>query len=76
MHAEVTNTMNPTVSLSPCRVCDLRVKTIADKRTSKYVSNFVGVDEKGHPVRSSLILTTQKGLDFDVCDILAVAAET
>lgn len=50
MHAEVTNTMNPTVSLSPCRVCDLKVETLLKKRSAAYVSNFVGVDEHGHKV--------------------------
>ncbi|KAH9818447.1 hypothetical protein DFH28DRAFT_1152318 [Melampsora americana] len=47
MHAEVTNTMNPTVSLTPCRICDLKVETLMDKRSTKYVSNFVGVGEDG-----------------------------
>ncbi|KAH9809084.1 hypothetical protein DFH28DRAFT_1225958 [Melampsora americana] len=56
MHAEVTNTMNPTVSLTPCRICDLKVETLMDKRSAKYVSNFVGVGEDGKkfslPLRS------------------------
>lgn len=52
MHAEVSNTMNPTVSLSPCRVCELKVETLVKKRSLKYVSNFVGVDERGRKVKS------------------------
>ncbi|KAH9808346.1 hypothetical protein DFH28DRAFT_936321 [Melampsora americana] len=48
MHAEVTNTMNPTSSLSPCRVCHLKVKSLMDKRSSKYISDFVGIDEQGN----------------------------
>ncbi|KAH9816664.1 hypothetical protein DFH28DRAFT_1158132 [Melampsora americana] len=48
MHAEVTNTMNPTSSLSPCRVCHLKVNSLMEKRSTKYVCNFVGIDEDGN----------------------------
>ncbi|KAG0147462.1 hypothetical protein CROQUDRAFT_61614 [Cronartium quercuum f. sp. fusiforme G11] len=47
MHAEITNTMNPATALAPCRVCDLHVDKKENKRTSKYVGDFVGVDENG-----------------------------
>lgn len=50
MHAEVTNTMNPANSLTPCRMCNLRVDESKDKRTAKYVGEFVGVTPDGHPV--------------------------
>ncbi|KAH9823364.1 hypothetical protein DFH28DRAFT_922254 [Melampsora americana] len=56
MHMEVTNTMNPSVSLTPCRICDLKVETLMDKRSARYISNFVGIDEDGSktslPVRN------------------------
>ncbi|KAH9817323.1 hypothetical protein DFH28DRAFT_926849 [Melampsora americana] len=47
MHAEVTNTMNPTTSLTPCRICHLKVKSLTEKRSTKYVCDFVGIDEAG-----------------------------
>ncbi|KAH9812927.1 hypothetical protein DFH28DRAFT_1129296 [Melampsora americana] len=52
MHAEVTNTMMPTNSLTPCRICNLRVNSMADKRSTQYICDFVGVDENGN--KSSL----------------------
>ncbi|KAH9811046.1 hypothetical protein DFH28DRAFT_1131415 [Melampsora americana] len=48
MHAEVSNTMNPTSSLTPCRICNLKVRAMVDKKSEKYVSNFVGHDENGN----------------------------
>lgn len=50
MHAEVSNTMNPAGTLTPCRMCHLRVDTIAQKRTQQYVGDFVGVHSNGDQV--------------------------
>ncbi|KAH9815245.1 hypothetical protein DFH28DRAFT_840096, partial [Melampsora americana] len=47
MHAEVTNTLNPTVLLTPCRICKLKAESLLKKRTTTYVSNFAGVDDMG-----------------------------
>ncbi|KAH9819653.1 hypothetical protein DFH28DRAFT_886252, partial [Melampsora americana] len=52
MHAEVTNTMNPTTSLTPCRVCQLKVQSLMKKRSPEYVCDFLGVDKDGN--RASL----------------------
>ncbi|KAH9812707.1 hypothetical protein DFH28DRAFT_1061525, partial [Melampsora americana] len=48
MHAEVTNTMNPTTSLTPCRICNLKVQSLMDKRSSRYICDFLGIDETGN----------------------------
>ncbi|KAH9819229.1 hypothetical protein DFH28DRAFT_1080489 [Melampsora americana] len=56
MHAEITNTLNPSSSLSPCRICNLQAKSMNEKRTTKYIGDFVGIDEDGRqkslPVRT------------------------
>ncbi|KAH9813956.1 hypothetical protein DFH28DRAFT_835426, partial [Melampsora americana] len=52
MHAEVTNTMNPTTSLTPCQICNLKVQSLMDKRSSRYICDFLGIDETGN--KSSL----------------------
>ncbi|KAH9808220.1 hypothetical protein DFH28DRAFT_866842, partial [Melampsora americana] len=41
MHAEISNTMNPSSTLLPCWVCDLTVESRADKQTETYVQRFV-----------------------------------
>ncbi|KAG0144169.1 hypothetical protein CROQUDRAFT_17232, partial [Cronartium quercuum f. sp. fusiforme G11] len=52
MHAEVTNTTNPTGTLNPCHVCNLTVESKAQKQSETYVCQFVGVDYVGeqHPL--------------------------
>ncbi|KAH9821264.1 hypothetical protein DFH28DRAFT_1079308 [Melampsora americana] len=56
MHAEITNTLNPSSSLSPCRICKLQAKSMIEKRSTKYIEDFVGIDEDGRqkslPVRT------------------------
>ncbi|KAH9820336.1 hypothetical protein DFH28DRAFT_1079753 [Melampsora americana] len=47
MHTEITNTMNPSSSLSPCRICKLQAKSMIEKRTTKYIGNFVATNEDG-----------------------------
>ncbi|KAH9809499.1 hypothetical protein DFH28DRAFT_1133401 [Melampsora americana] len=49
MHAEISNTTNPSGTLSPCRICDLTVESRADKQTKNYVQRFVGIDQNGLP---------------------------
>ncbi|KAH9812611.1 hypothetical protein DFH28DRAFT_1177059 [Melampsora americana] len=49
MHAEISNTTNPSGTLSPCRICDLTVESRADKQTKRYVQRFVGIDQNGLP---------------------------
>ncbi len=50
MHAEITNTTNPSSTLNPCRVCTLSVDTHAGKKSESYVRSFLGVDENGNEV--------------------------
>ncbi|KAH9824732.1 hypothetical protein DFH28DRAFT_1077281 [Melampsora americana] len=45
MHAEITNTMNPSSSLIPCQICNLQAKSMMEKRTTKYICDFVRIDE-------------------------------
>lgn len=54
MHAEVTNTMNHTSSLSPCRVCHLSVELVVKKRSKGFVCDFVGIGETGERVGQNL----------------------
>ncbi|KAH9815307.1 hypothetical protein DFH28DRAFT_969339 [Melampsora americana] len=49
MHAEISNTTNPSGTLSPCRVCDLTVESRSDKQTETYVQKFVGIDSNWMP---------------------------
>ncbi|KAH9817521.1 hypothetical protein DFH28DRAFT_1155633 [Melampsora americana] len=44
MHAEICNTTNPANTLTACRMCDLHVDTMAEKKTEEYVRHFVGLD--------------------------------
>ncbi|KAG0140822.1 hypothetical protein CROQUDRAFT_688866, partial [Cronartium quercuum f. sp. fusiforme G11] len=50
MHAEITNTMNPATALAPCQVCNWHVDKKENKRISKYVGDFIGVDENREQV--------------------------
>ncbi|KAI8457316.1 hypothetical protein BY996DRAFT_6616167 [Phakopsora pachyrhizi] len=40
MHAEITSTMHPNVSLQPCRICNLKAKNKKEKATGAYVDSF------------------------------------
>lgn len=53
MHAEITNTLNPSNSLNPCRICTLNVRTKAEKQSVSYILDFLGVD--GFGVRVSYL---------------------
>ncbi|KAH9811537.1 hypothetical protein DFH28DRAFT_900388 [Melampsora americana] len=46
MHSEISNTTNPSGTLSPCRICDLTVESRAEKQTEAYVQRFVGIDQE------------------------------
>jgi hypothetical protein len=45
MHAEITNTTNPSVTLNPCRICTLGVETLTAKQDAKYTRAFVGLHQ-------------------------------
>ncbi|KAG0145476.1 hypothetical protein CROQUDRAFT_45709 [Cronartium quercuum f. sp. fusiforme G11] len=57
MHAEICNCINPSVTLTPCRTCNLHVDSKAEKKTADYIQKFVGVNADGHHVRMTLIGT-------------------
>ncbi|KAI8453000.1 hypothetical protein BY996DRAFT_4561968, partial [Phakopsora pachyrhizi] len=40
MHAEITSTMQPNVSLQPCRICNLKAENKKEKAIGTYVDNF------------------------------------
>ncbi|KAH9807063.1 hypothetical protein DFH28DRAFT_1229446 [Melampsora americana] len=48
MHAEITNTTNPSVTLNPCRICTLSVETLAGKQDARYTQDFVGLSDAEH----------------------------
>ncbi|KAH9810786.1 hypothetical protein DFH28DRAFT_1064014 [Melampsora americana] len=47
MHAEITNTLNPANTLTPCRMCDLRAPKKAEKESDVFVRAFLGLDAYG-----------------------------
>lgn len=51
MHAEISNTTNPSGTLNPCRTCTLTVDSRVAKQTELYVQQFVGIGPFGKPVR-------------------------
>ena len=50
MHAEVTNTPNPGTSLTPCRMCQLKVDRIAERKSLNYIRNFMMINPDGSEV--------------------------
>ncbi|KAI8449480.1 hypothetical protein BY996DRAFT_8387722 [Phakopsora pachyrhizi] len=48
MHAEITSTMQPNVSLQPCRICNLKAENKKEKATGTYVDNFIGCKPNGY----------------------------
>ncbi|KAI8442960.1 hypothetical protein BY996DRAFT_6428445 [Phakopsora pachyrhizi] len=54
MHAEITSTMQPNVSLQPCRICNLKAENKKEKATGAYVYNFIGCKPNGHNVQQDL----------------------
>ncbi|KAH9817516.1 hypothetical protein DFH28DRAFT_889476 [Melampsora americana] len=40
MHLEISNTPNPSMTLSPCRICDLSVESQAKQKTETYIQDF------------------------------------
>ncbi|KAH9820701.1 hypothetical protein DFH28DRAFT_1194770 [Melampsora americana] len=47
MHAEISNTPNPSMTLNPCRICDLSVESQAKKKTETYIQDFLGLNADG-----------------------------
>ncbi|KAI8456103.1 hypothetical protein BY996DRAFT_6624696 [Phakopsora pachyrhizi] len=47
MHAEITSTLHPNVSLQPCRICNLKSKNKKEKETGAYVDKFIGRNTNG-----------------------------
>ncbi|KAH9807661.1 hypothetical protein DFH28DRAFT_1138529 [Melampsora americana] len=47
MHAEISNTTNPAITLTPCRICNLQVARQADKKANRYVRDFLGRNDLG-----------------------------
>ncbi|KNZ57692.1 hypothetical protein VP01_2098g2 [Puccinia sorghi] len=67
MHAKITNTPNPGASLNPCRMCRLSVKTKQEKKSMKYVQDFLHLDEEGYQRKISTrswYLTKQNTYDL------------
>jgi hypothetical protein len=50
MHAEISNTPNPSMTLNPCRICDLSVESQAKKKTKNYIQDFLGLGADGSVV--------------------------
>ncbi|KAH9820635.1 hypothetical protein DFH28DRAFT_1218091 [Melampsora americana] len=51
MHAEITNTTNPSITLNPCRICTLSVDTLIAKQDAQYTRAFVGLDKSDDGVK-------------------------
>ncbi|KAI8444648.1 hypothetical protein BY996DRAFT_6425526 [Phakopsora pachyrhizi] len=54
IHAEITSTMQPNVSLQPCRICNLKAENKKEKATGTYVYNFIGCKPNGYNVQQDL----------------------
>ncbi|CAH7689410.1 hypothetical protein PPACK8108_LOCUS24483 [Phakopsora pachyrhizi] len=54
MHAEISSTMHPNVSLQPCRICCLKAEGKKEKATANYVQRFIGHNSKGFQVKPVL----------------------
>ncbi|CAH7667978.1 hypothetical protein PPACK8108_LOCUS2433 [Phakopsora pachyrhizi] len=59
MYAEISSTMQPNISLQPCRICCLKAESKKEKATTNYVDRFIGhnsncvkVCDKLHFIRS------------------------
>jgi hypothetical protein len=65
MHAKVTNTFVPNVSLNPCRMCSLNLASINNKRKQKYVRDFLHINDLGEHV--GLIIFPGDTLQTDEC---------
>ncbi|KAI8456272.1 hypothetical protein BY996DRAFT_6412515 [Phakopsora pachyrhizi] len=48
MHAEITSTMQPNASLTPCRICNLKAENKKEKATATYVNRFLGPKTTGY----------------------------
>ncbi|KAH9823863.1 hypothetical protein DFH28DRAFT_921384 [Melampsora americana] len=51
MHAEICNTTNPAYTLTPCRICELKVARLVDKKDDPFVRDFLGINNLGERIR-------------------------
>ncbi|KAI8453481.1 hypothetical protein BY996DRAFT_6414632 [Phakopsora pachyrhizi] len=58
MHAEITSTQHPNISLQPCRICKLKAKNKKKKATGAYADKFIGQNTNGILLLSCHILVT------------------
>ncbi|PLW04406.1 hypothetical protein PCANC_28822 [Puccinia coronata f. sp. avenae] len=49
MHAEVTNTTLPNISLNPCCICCLNAQSLENRKSEEYVRAFLQLDTNGDP---------------------------
>ncbi|KAI8445640.1 hypothetical protein BY996DRAFT_6423816 [Phakopsora pachyrhizi] len=54
MHAEITSTMSPNISLQPCRICNLKADKKKEKKTAVYVEKFLGHNLNGFLFQTEL----------------------
>ncbi|KAI8460241.1 hypothetical protein BY996DRAFT_4632711 [Phakopsora pachyrhizi] len=54
MHAEITSTIQPNVSLQLCRICNLKAENKKEKATGTYVDKFLGYKPNGYNVQPDL----------------------
>ncbi|KAH9808513.1 hypothetical protein DFH28DRAFT_868132, partial [Melampsora americana] len=45
MHVEISNMTNPSMTLKPCRICNLSVESHAKKYSESYIKEFLGIDD-------------------------------
>jgi hypothetical protein len=54
MHAKVTNTPLPSVSLNPCCMCQLKSESVNEKKGIKYVQCFLEIDSHNNEVSKNM----------------------
>ncbi|KAH9816454.1 hypothetical protein DFH28DRAFT_890933, partial [Melampsora americana] len=59
MHAEISNTRNPASTLTPCRMCPLSASSIADKKTPRYIQQFLGINPSVRSWNNTILKTHQ-----------------
>ncbi|KAH9813108.1 hypothetical protein DFH28DRAFT_930294 [Melampsora americana] len=59
MHAEITNTVNPTITLNPSRVCSLKVDEMEDKKSEEFLEGFMAVDQHGQSDKGTMEVSLQ-----------------
>ncbi|KNZ56139.1 hypothetical protein VP01_2488g1, partial [Puccinia sorghi] len=64
MHAGVTNTLVPNVSLNPCQMSCLQASTTAQTRTEDYVRGFLHLDPSGQSLQQPLPTQTWANIKY------------